>query len=139
MSANTQGLLNKLSTIATCLCGEVRIYSYHLMTGSCSLILKDSKKCAPTGVHDALREMVIFHHIRDLKVFNYHQLIAFGVRFSCLEMVISTLPINLHVCLRHVLSGFTAPVRAFLASTQLALLASQASRYRHVGTRSSTA
>ena len=125
MSANTQGLLNKLPTIATCLCGEVRIDSYHLMTGSCGLILKNIEKCAPTGVHDGFSEMVIFHHIRDLKVFNCNQLIAFGVRFSCLEMVISTLPLNLQVCLRHVLSGFTAPVRAFLASTQLALLASQ--------------
>ena len=97
------------------------------MPGSFSLVTEDVEKCAPTGVHDALREMVIFHHVRDLKVFNCNELIAFGVRFSCLEMVIAALPIDLQVRLRHVLSGFTASMRAFLTSTQLALFASQGS------------
>ena len=97
------------------------------MPGSFSLVTEDGEKCAPTGVHDAFSEMVIFHHVRDVKVFNGNQLIAFGVRFRCLEMVIAALPLDLQVRLRHGLCGFTASMRAFLPSTQLALFASQGS------------
>ena len=97
------------------------------MPGSFSLVTEDVEECAPTGVHDALREMVIFHHVRHLKVFNCNQLIALGVRFRGLEMVIAALPVDLQVRLRHVLRGFPASMAASLASAQLALLASQGS------------
>ena len=127
MSPYRQRLLHNLSTFVTFLRCEARIDSSHTMPGSFSLVTEDGEKCAPTGVHDALSEMVIFHHVGDLKVFNGNPLIAFGVRFSCLEMVIAALPIDLQVRLSHVLRGFTASVRAFLTSTQLALFASQGS------------
>src|SRR5271157_5571698 len=125
MRTYRQRLLHHLSTCVTFLRCEARIDSSHTMPGSFSLVTEDGEKCAPTGVHDALREMVIFHHVRDLKVFNGNQLIAFGVRFRGLEMVIAALPLDLQVRLGHVLRGFTASMRAFLPSTQLALFASQ--------------
>ena len=114
MGTYRQRLLHDLPTCVAFLAGEARIDSSHTMPGSFSLVTEDVEKCAPTGVHDALREMVIFHHVRDLKVFNGNQLIAFGVRFRGLEMVIAALPLDLQVRLRHVLRGFTASMRAFL-------------------------
>src|SRR6266446_1108001 len=125
MSTYRQRLLHDLSTFVTVLRGEARIDSSHTMPGSFSLVTEDVEKCAPTGVHDALSEMVIFHHVRDLKVFNCNQLIALGVRFCCLEMVIAALPIDLHVRLSHVLSSLPASMRAFLATTHGTLLTSQ--------------
>ena len=127
MGSYRQTLLDDLATLVAFLAGEARIDSSHPMPGSFSLVTEDVEKCAPTGVHDALREMVIFHHVRDLKVFNGNQLIALGVRFRGLEMVIAALPVDLQVRLRHVLRGFPASMAAFLASAQLALLASQGS------------
>ena len=91
MSTYRQRLLHDLSTFVTVLRGEARIDSSHTMPGSFSLVTEDVEKCAPTGVHDALREMVIFHHVRDLKVFNDNELIALGIRFRGLEMVIAAL------------------------------------------------
>ena len=38
-----------------------------------------------TGVHDALRHMMVLDHVRDLKVFNCNQLIALGIRFAVLK------------------------------------------------------
>ena len=125
MRTHRKRFLHDLATLVTFLTGEARIDSSHAMPGSCSLVTEDVEECAPTGVHDALREMVIFHHVRDLKVFNGNQLIALGVRFRGLEMVIAALPVDLQVRLRHVLRGFPAAMTALLASAQLALLASQ--------------
>lgn len=127
MRTYRQRLLHDLPTLVALLAGEARIDSSHTMPGSFSLVTEDVEKCAPTGVHDALREMVIFHHVRDLKVFNGNQLIALRVRFRGLKMVIAALPLDLQVRLRHVLRGFTASMRALLPSTQLALFASQSS------------
>ena len=60
----------------------------------------------------------------DLKVLNDNPLIAFCVRFGCLKMVITALPIDLQMGLGNVLSRLTASVTALLTSTQLALFAS---------------
>ena len=127
MRTYRQTLLYDLTTLVAFLACEARIDSSHTMSGSFSLVTEDAEKCAPTGVHDALSEMVIFHHVRDLKVFHCKQVIAFSIRFRCLEMVIAALPINLHMRLCDVLRGLTASVTAFLTSTQLALFASQGS------------
>ena len=127
MGTDRQRLLHDLSTFVAFLRGKARIDSSHTMPGSFSLVTEDVEKCAPTGVHDALREMVIFHHVRDLKVFNDNELIALGIRFRGLEMVIAALPVDLHMRLGHVLCGLAFAVGAFLAPTQLALFASQGS------------
>ena len=125
MSTNRQGLLNKLPTLAACLCREARVDSSHSMTNSCSLVFEDVEKRAPTGVHDALCQMMVLDHVGDSQVFNRNQLIALGVRFSCLKMMVAALSIDLEMCLRGVLRGFTAAVAAFLASAHNALLPSQ--------------
>ena len=119
--------VDDLATLVTFLAGEARVHSSHLMTSSCSLIFKDVEECAPTGVHDALRHMMVLDHVGDLKVFNGNQLIALGVRFRGLEMVIAALPVDLQVRLRHVLRSLTASMTALLASAQMALLPSQGS------------
>src|SRR5712691_84469 len=63
MSTYRQTLLHDLTAGVAFLTGEARIDSYHLMTSSRSLLFKDIKECAPTGVHNALSEMVIFHQM----------------------------------------------------------------------------
>ena len=68
MSANTEGLLNKLPTVATCLGREARIHSDDLMTSSLSLIFKNVEKRTPTGIHDGFRQVMIFQHVYDLKI-----------------------------------------------------------------------
>ena len=135
MGSYRERFLHDLATLVTFLAGEARVHSYHLMTSSFSLVTEDVEECAPTGVHDALREMGIFHHVRHLKVFNCNQLIALGVRFRGLEMVIAALPVDLQVRLRHVLRGFPASMTTLLTSAQLALLASQGSLRGTIETR----
>ena len=127
MSTYRQRLLYDLSTVVTFLRGEARIDSSHTMPGSFSLVTEDIEKCAPTGVHNALSEMVVFRHVRDLKVFNGNQLIAFGVRFSCLEVVITPLTIDFQMCHRYILGSFPLAVTALLTTAKCALLTSQGS------------
>jgi len=67
------------------------------MPSSCSLVTEDGEKRAPTGVHDGLREMVVLDHVRDLKVFYRNPLIALSIGLSRLEMMVTTLPIDLQV------------------------------------------
>ena len=70
MGAHRQRLLDHLPTLVALLRGEARIDSNDLMTSSCGLILKDVEKCTPRGVENALRHMMIFHQVGDLKVFH---------------------------------------------------------------------
>ena len=135
MGTHRKRFLHDLATFEALLRCEARIDSSHTMPGSFSLVTEDVEECAPTGVHDALRYMMIVHHVGDLKVFNSNQLIALGVRFRGLEMVIAALPVDLQVRLRHVLRGFPASMTALLASAQLALLASQGSLRGAIETR----
>jgi len=125
VSANTQGLLNKFSAVIACLCGIAGVHSYDLMTSSCSLLFKDSQERAPTGVQNGFRQMVIFHHIRDLKVFNGNTLIAFGIGLSDFEMMVAALPIDLQVRLGNVARCLAETFAPLLASRELTLLASK--------------
>ncbi len=97
MGSYRQTLLYDLPTLVTLLACETRAHSCDLMPSTCSLGREDSEKRAPTGVHDGFREMVIFHHIADLKVFYHNMLIAFGIRFGCFEMMITPLTMNLEM------------------------------------------
>ena len=97
MRSHRQRFLYDLSTLATLLCRKARIDSNHLMSGTCSLGFEDIEKRAPTGVQDALGEMVIFHHGTDSQVFHHNTLKAFSIGLSYLEMVISTLTIDLQM------------------------------------------
>ena len=135
MGSYRQRFLHDLATLVTFLAGEARVHSYHLVTSSCSLLFKDVEECAPTSVHDALRHMMVLDHVGDLKVFNCNTLIAFSIGFRRLEMVITPLPRNLEMGLRRATSSLAASMTAFLASAQLALLASQGSLRGAIETR----
>ena len=125
MRANTEQLVNKRSTIATCLGGEARVDSYHVMSSILSFGFKDSEECAPTGVQDGFRQVMVLHHRGDLKVFYHNALIAFSIGFGRLEMMIPSLALDLEVGLGHI-SGSQAPAfAALLPPAQLTLLAFQ--------------
>ena len=123
MGSHRQRLRYQLPTLVAFLRGEARIDSNDLMTSSCGLILKDVEECTPRGVENALRHMMIFHHIGDLKVFHSYVVILLRIAFRRLEMVISALPLDLQVRLGDVPGRETAPVTARFAPTQLALFA----------------
>lgn len=127
MGTHRKRFLHDLSTFVTLLRREARIHSFHTMPGSFSLVTEDVEKCTPTGVCDGFRKVMVLDHVRDLKVFHCKQVIPLSIRFCYLEMVIAALPSNLHMRLCDVLRSFTAAVTALLASTQLALFASQGS------------
>src|SRR6266516_5081660 len=125
MGTDRQTLLHDLSALVTLLASETGTHSNHLMTSSCSLIFKNVEKCTPTGVHDGFRQLMVLDHRSDLKVFNRNVMIAFSIGLSCLEMVISSLPIDLQVRLSDVTGRFPASVTAFLASAHHALFSPQ--------------
>ena len=95
------------------------------MSGTFSLGFKKSEECAPTGVHDGFRQVMVLDHVGDSQIFHHNTLIAFGIGLSRLEMMISTLAIDLQMGLGNSASGFTASPRPFLSPAQLALLASE--------------
>ena len=123
MGSHRQRLVDHLPTRVALLRSEAWIDSNDLMTSSCSLLLKDVEECTPRGVENALRQMMIFHHVGDLKVFHGYVVILVHIAFRRLEMVISALPLDLQVRLRDVTGSQTAPVTALFAPTHLALFA----------------
>ena len=125
MGSYRQTLLDDLATLVTFLAREARVHSSHLVTSSCSLLFKDVEECAPTGVHDALREGMVLYHVEHVKLLNGDYLVLFGVRFGRFEMEITALTRDLEVRLRRATSSLAAAMTALLASAQLALLASQ--------------
>lgn len=135
MRANTQGLLHKLPTLAACLCRETRVHSNHLMSSILSFGFKNGEKRTPRGVHDGLRQVMVFHHVGDLKVLYHHAVIAFSIGFRRLELMIAALPLDLEMGFRDVLCGLTASVTAFLPAAQLTLFAPERSLRRAIETR----
>src|SRR5437773_12549952 len=97
MGTDRQTFLYHLSTLETFLASETRVHSNDLMTSSCSLLFKNVEECAPRGVENALRQVVIFHHVGDLKGFHSNVVILFSIPFRSLEMVISALAIDQEV------------------------------------------
>lgn len=125
MRANTERLVNEFSTVATRLGGEARVHSDDLMTSSLSLIFKDVEKRAPTGVQDALGQMMVLDQVGDRQVLDHQMMIAISILFCRLEMEITALAAYLQVRLGNVLGGFAPPIAAFCATAQDALFASQ--------------
>ena len=68
---------------------------------------------------------MVLDHVGDSQIFHHNTLIAFGIGLSRLEMMISTLAIDLQMGLGNSASGFTASLGPFLSPAQLALLASE--------------
>ena len=123
MGTHRQTLLYDLTTVVTVLRGEARVDSYHLMTSSFSLFFKDVEKCAPTGVHDALCERMVLHHVENGEVLNRNHLILFGISFGRLIVKITALPLDLEMRLCCTFCGFSTAVTTLLASCYQALLA----------------
>ncbi len=121
MCTNTERLLHDLSAFVTLLACEMGGHSYDLMPSTCSLCTQYSEECAPTGVHDAFRQVMVFDHVGDSQVFNDNTPIAFSVRLSRLEMVVTPLTLNLEMGFRHVFRSFTVSMTPFLTSAHLAL------------------
>jgi len=132
MGSHAQRLLHNLPTWVAFLRGETRIHSDYLVSGTCSLNLKNVEKRAPTGVHDAFSKVMVLDHIGDLKVLNGNALIAFSIRLRCLKVMISTLPIDLQVGLRNVTRALAFAMRTLLTSAKRALLAPQGSLRRAI-------
>ena len=124
MGSHRQTLLYDFSTLVTFLTGEVWVHSYHLMTSSCSLLLKESEELTPRGVQDGFRQMVVLDQVGDLKVFYCNLVIAFSVLLCHLAMVIAALTLNLQMRLCCTRSRLPASMRAFLATTHGTLLTS---------------
>jgi hypothetical protein len=107
MGTYRQTLSHDLPTLVTFLACETRAHSYDLMPSTCSLCTENIEERAPTGVHDALGEKVIFDHVADSQVFNHNSVIALGIGPSSFEMVISPLTIDLQMGFCYVLGSFT--------------------------------
>ena len=122
MGSYRKRLLNDFPALMAFLTGETWVDSNDSMTSSCSLVLKDIEECAPRGVENTLRHMVIFHHVRDLKVFNGNDLILISVVLCDLEVMITALSVDLQVGFGDVSGGFLAATTALLATTHLPLL-----------------
>ncbi len=135
MCTNAEGLLNKLPAVTTCLCGVTGVHSDDLMTSSCSLLFKNSEERTPTGVENGLGQVMVFHHIGDLKVLDGNPLIASSIGFSNVEVMISTLALDLEVCLSNVARCLAKPLTALLASAQLSLLTPECRGARAIETR----
>ena len=108
MGSHRQTLLDDLTTFEALLRCEARVHSNHLMTSSCSLLFKDVEECAPTGVHDALRQGMVLYHVEHVKLLNGDYLVLFGVRFGRFEMEITALTRDLEVRLRRATSSLAA-------------------------------
>jgi hypothetical protein len=135
VSANTEGLLNKLPTVATCLCREARVDSDDLMTSSLSLIFKDLEKHPPTGVHDALSEVMILHHVVYRKFLDSNMVIVFGVRIGDFVVEITALTGDLQMRLSCITSRLPSSVRSLLPTAQLTLFAPQGALRRTIKAR----
>ena len=120
MCTHTEGLLHPFPTVAARLSGEARVDSDHLMSSILSLGFKDVEERAPTGVQDGFRQMTILDHVGDSQSFHHNTLIAFGISFSRLEMMIATLAIDLQMVLATVPPA-SASLDPFFSPAQLAL------------------
>ncbi len=125
MSTHRQRLLHNLPTVETLLGGEARIDSDDLMTSSFSLLFKNIEECAPTGVHDALCQVMVFHHVLYRELLDSDMVIIVSILLSRLLVEIMTLTANLEMSLCRVTSGFASTIAALLTSAHLALFASQ--------------
>src|SRR5438034_8331006 len=125
MGTYRQTLLDDLPTLVTFLTGEARVHSYHCVPSSLSLFTQDVEEGAPTGVHDALCQGMVLCHVENVKLLNSNHLVLLGVLFCRFEMEITALTRDLEMRLRCIPGSLAASMTAFLASAQLALLASQ--------------
>ena len=97
MSTNRQTRVHDLTACVAFLRGEARIDSYHPMTSSLSLIFKDTEERAPTGVVNALSELLVASHPRHVQVFDTDMAVPLRVDLSGLEVEVAALAADLQV------------------------------------------
>ena len=126
MGANTQTFLNVFAAPAALLRREVRGNSYHHMTSSFSLICEDIEKCAPTGIVNALSEMMVLNHTCDVQIFNTDAAVPLRVLLRCLEMEVAALTADLKVLARDFTLRLTPAVASLASAVAEALCMGQA-------------
>jgi len=114
MRTDRQTLPHDFTTCVALLRGEARVDSDHLMTSSSSLLFKNREKCAPRGIHDGFRQMVILHHPINVQVFYRNMMVALRVLLGRLEVEITALTRDLEMRLRHIFCRFPTSVTALL-------------------------
>ncbi|OLE51867.1 MAG: hypothetical protein AUG51_20825 [Acidobacteria bacterium 13_1_20CM_3_53_8] len=125
MGTNRKRLLNDFTALEAFLTGVSGVHSYDFVPSTFSLCTQDIEERAPTSIHDGLRQMMVFYHIGDLKVFNDNVAIPICIGFSCLEMVITPLAIDLEMGLGDVTGRFSLAMTSLLAAAQHTLFASE--------------
>lgn len=135
MGPNRKCFLNDCATLPTLLGSETRVDSYHPMSSILSFGREDIKKRAPTGIVNALGKMMVFHHIRDLKVFNHNPLIAFSIGLCHVKEEVPSLTANFEMSLCDVASSDASSLAALLATAKLTLFPSQRFLRRAIETR----
>jgi len=114
------------------LTGETGIDSYHLVTSTFSLVTQNSEELSPACIKNAFRKRVILYHIGNLQVLYCNVVIGLSVLFRYLEMMITSLSVNLEMGLRSTFGGFASALTAFLSTADRALLASQSTLRRAI-------
>jgi len=132
MRTNRQTFLDNLATLRAFLTGETGIDSYHLVTSTFSLVTQNSEELSPACIKNAFRKRVILDHIGNLQVLYGNVVIGLCVLFRYLEMVITSLSVNLEMGLRSTFGGFASALTAFLSTADRALLASQSTLRRAI-------
>src|SRR5712692_188237 len=107
MGTDGKRLLDPLTTPIAFLRGVAGVHSNDLMSSTLSLGSEYIEECAPGGVHDALRQMMILDHIGDLQVLNGNMVMGLSVLLGNLVVEVSTLPLDLEMGLRRALGCFT--------------------------------
>ena len=123
MGSYRQTFLYKLATLVTLLAGETWVHSNHLMTSSRSLLFKDFEELPPCGIQNGFRQVMVLNHVRDNEVFNRNVLILYGIVLCHLEMMVTTLTIDLQMGLGDIPGSLSLAVTAFLAAAHGTLFA----------------
>lgn len=125
MGTHGKRFLHQFATVEAFLCRIAGVDSDDCMSSVFSFGTQNIEKRTPGGIHDGLREMVIFHHPIDVQIFHGYHLILLGIRLCHLEMEVSALPLDLEVRQSHRTSGFAPSLAALLAAGLQAFFASK--------------
>jgi len=95
MGPDTQAFLDYLPTPMALLRREAGRNFHDLMTSSCSLVFQYLDKGSPTGIGNALRQMMVLEQAVDVQIFHTDASIALCIRFGGLEEEIARLALDL--------------------------------------------
>ncbi len=125
MGPHRQRLLDDFPALRAGLRSITGVHSDYLMSSTLSLGFKDIEKRTPTGVHDALSEMMVFHHPLNIQILYGNMMILFSILFGGLEMKVTSLALDLEMGVCGTLGGDASSLAALRSSCDRALLAPQ--------------